>query len=208
MHHHYCQQIIKMKNLYQNKYRNESHRAQWWDYTKNAAYYVTIVTKDREHFFGEIENGEMNLSEIGKIANDLWYEIPQHQPNVKLDEFVVMPNHIHCIVVIDKPDGDANHDIVVDVGAMHASPLPPTQSPPTPKNQKMADISPKPGSLAVIIGGYKSAITRNARKIDPQYDWQSRFYDHIIRDEKSLNRIRDYIKNNPKNWNNDKMKFK
>ena len=176
-----------MKNLY----RNESRRAQWWDYTKNAAYYVTIVTKDREHFFGEIENGEMNLSEIGKIANELWYEIPLHQPNVKLDEFVVMPNHIHCIVVIDKPDGD--------VGTMHASSLPPKQS---SKNQ---NISPKPGSLGVIIGGYKSAITNNARKIVPVWDWQSRFYDHIIHDEKSLNRIRKYIRDNPKNWGNDKI---
>ena len=195
-----------MKNLYQNKYRNESRRAQWWDYTKNAAYYVTIVTKDREHFFGEIENGIMNLSDIGKIADDLWYEIPQHQPNVKLDEFVVMPNHIHCIVVIDKQDGGINDDIAVDVvGTMHASSLPPTQSSITVINQKMADISPKPDSLAVIIGGYKSGITRNARKINSDYDWQPRFYDHIIRNEKSLKRIRDYIKNNPKNWNNDKM---
>lgn len=192
-----------MNNLYQNKYRNESRRAQWWDYTKNAAYYVTIVTKDREHFFGKIENGEMNLSEIGKIANDLWYEIPQHQPNVKLDEFVVMPNHIHCIVVIDKPGGGVN------VGMMHASSLhPPTQPPITQKNQKMANISPKPGSLAVIIGGYKSAITRNARKINPDYDWQYRFHDHIIRNEKSLNRIRNYIKNNPKKWGTDRMKKK
>jgi len=163
------------------------------DYTSNAAYYVTIVTKNRVHFFGGIKNGEMVLSEIGQIANNLWYEIPIHQPNIKLDAFIIMPNHIHCIVVIDKPVGNGRREAC----------LVPTL--PTIENIKTTNISPKPESLATIIGGYKSAITKNARKLLPQFNWQPRFYDRIIRDEHEFNRIRNYIVDNPKKWNRDGM---
>jgi hypothetical protein len=88
---------------FQNKYRIPSARAQWWDYSANAAYFVTICTANKEHFFGEIANGEMQLSETGKMAHDFWSEIPNHFPFVILGEFVVMPNHVHGIVIIDKP---------------------------------------------------------------------------------------------------------
>jgi len=89
---------------FQKKDRIESNRLQNWDYSSNAAYFITICTKNRKHFFGKIFKGKMQLSEIGKMANIYWNEIPEHFPFVKLDAFVVMPNHVHGINIIDKPD--------------------------------------------------------------------------------------------------------
>ena len=90
-----------MTDKFQNKYRISSSRLQNWDYRWNAAYFVTICTKNRDHYFGEITNGEMNLSGIGIIADIMWYEIKNHAKNVELDAFVVMPNHIHGIIIIN-----------------------------------------------------------------------------------------------------------
>ena len=93
-----------MAEKYQNKYRIASTRASWWDYGSNAAYFVTICTQNRIHFFGKIENQTMVLSEIGRSAETCWFEIPNHFPFVQLGSFVVMPNHIHGIIIIDKPN--------------------------------------------------------------------------------------------------------
>ena len=88
-----------------NKYRIASNRAQWWDYGQNAAYFITICTAKREHFFGEIAEGKMVLSNTGIIADILWHEIPHHAPFIELGDFVVMPNHVHGILILNKPDG-------------------------------------------------------------------------------------------------------
>jgi putative transposase len=98
---------------YQNKYRIASARAQWWDYGWNGAYFITICTQNREHYFGEIENGKMVLSPMGIIADILWHEIPNHASFVELGDFVVMPNHIHGILILDKPNG-GNDNVVAD----------------------------------------------------------------------------------------------
>jgi putative transposase len=98
---------------YQNKYRIASARAQWWDYGWNGAYFITICTRNREHYFGEIENGKMVLSPMGIIADILWHEIPNHASFVELGDFVVMPNHIHGILILDKPNG-GNDNVVAD----------------------------------------------------------------------------------------------
>lgn len=87
---------------FKGKYRISSHRAQWWDYTKDAAYFITICTKNKELYFGEIVNQNMNLSTVGKIARRCWNEIPSHFKHVKLGSFVVMPNHIHGILILNK----------------------------------------------------------------------------------------------------------
>ncbi|MFO7873519.1 MAG: transposase [Bacteroidales bacterium] len=87
---------------FRNKYRIPSARLQNWDYGWNGAYFITICTKNRNHFFGEIVNGNMVLSEIGRLTNDLLLEIPQRYPYSILDEFIVMPNHVHVIVIINK----------------------------------------------------------------------------------------------------------
>ena len=90
-----------MTTYYQNKFRNESTRLQNWDYRWDGSYFITICTKNREHFFGEISNGKMNLSNIGVLADIFWYEIKNHAKNIKLDAFVVMPNHIHAILILN-----------------------------------------------------------------------------------------------------------
>ena len=93
---------------FQNKYRIPSARAQWWDYGKDAAYFITICTRNREHYFGEVVNGKMELSHVGVLANVLWHEIKNHAQHVELGEFVVMPNHIHGILILN---GNENNRI-------------------------------------------------------------------------------------------------
>ena len=90
-----------MQNNFKNKYRIPSARLKTWDYSKNGAYFITICTQNREHFFGNIQNGMMQLSEIGKLAERYWLEIPEHFPFVELGNFVVMPNHFHGILIIN-----------------------------------------------------------------------------------------------------------
>lgn len=217
---------------YQNKYRNESARAPWWDYGWNAAYYVTICTQNREHYFGKVNNGLMRLSHTGVIADILWYEIKHHAQFVKLGDYVIMPNHMHGIVILNRPGirtfGDINlnskgngltagRDIEFSIppGTLHAtSPQHPSLLPISPtihpsaseqKNEHMASISPKSGSLSTILRSYKSAVTRHSRRLGFTFGWQARFHDHIIRDEAEYQRISKYIKNNPANWENDEF---
>ena len=198
-------------DLYKNKYRIASARAPWWNYGWNAPYFITICTKNREHFFGEIRDRKMHLSEIGAIAQLCWHEIPVHFPFVHLDAFVVMPNHIHGIVVIDKPEmagGDVEKmGSVHDVETLHATSLQ-TASFETlsdAKNEKMANISPKWGSLASVVRSYKSAVTQQSRITHASFAWQARYHDHIIRDDKSYQAISHYIRTNPENWEEDKF---
>ena len=106
---------------FRNKYRTSSTRRQNWDYTRNGAYFVTICTQNREHFFGDINNEKMILSETGKIADKYWLEIPQHFPFVILDAHVVMPNHVHGIVIIDKTGVDRAMDMAVETGRSETS---------------------------------------------------------------------------------------
>ncbi len=91
-----------MQNKFQNKYRISSARLQSWDYSTNGTYFITICTQNREHFFGKIQNQEMHLSELGKLAQQFWLEITLHFPFVELGNFVVMPNHVHGILIINK----------------------------------------------------------------------------------------------------------
>lgn len=98
--------------LYKNKYRIESARKPGWDYAANGAYFITICTRDRRRFFGDIQNRKMNLSIAGEIAHKFWHEIPDRFPHVQLDAFVVMPNHIHGILVIDRVPISACRDAI------------------------------------------------------------------------------------------------
>ena len=101
-----CTINCKIMKKFKNKYYIPSARLSYWDYRWNAAYFVTICAKNREYFFGEFINGEIELSKIGKISEKYWLKIPQHFPFVDLDSFIVMPNHVHGIIIIDKLDGD------------------------------------------------------------------------------------------------------
>ena len=180
---------------YKNKFRISSSRLQNWDYGWNAPYFVTICTANRECYLGEIQNNEMILSEIGFKANEFWLEIPEHFPFVKLDEFVVMPNHVHGIIIIDKPDDGRN-----DENNDKQSHQPKPQSQTAAASQKW-----KPGTLGAIINQYKRICTIESRKINPDFAWQSRFHDHIIRNNAEYQRIKNYIINNPQKWKGDKF---
>ncbi|MBU1822305.1 MAG: transposase [Bacteroidetes bacterium] len=187
-----------MDDKFRNKYRIPSARAQWWDYGWNGAYFITICTAHREHFFGEIVDGKMNLSPVGVMADIFWHEIRSHTQFVELGDFVVMPNHIHGILILDKPEIAVQ---TLPVETLHATSLPQI----TTKNEQMAKISPKAESVSVILRSYKSAVTKHANRLGFENGWQTRFHDHIIRDDAEYQRIADYIANNPGNWRDDKF---
>lgn len=182
-----------MAEKFQNKYRIQSARLENWDYRWAGAYFITICTHNREHYFGKIVDGKMILSDIGVLANECWNEIINHTKNVTLGEFVVMPNHVHGILILD----NGRHN----VETLHATPLHYDES----KNEQMSSISPKSNSISAIIRSYKSAVTKHANRLELQFKWQTRFHDHIIRDQRAFKNISNYIINNPTKWGNDKF---
>lgn len=199
-----------MDDKFQNKYRISSARLQNWDYGWNASYYVTICTKNREHYFGKIVDGKMQLSEIGKIAQQFWHEIPDHFPFIILDAFVIMPNHVHGIIIINKTDdgryggGDGGGNGCDDGGGNVVE----TQNfASLRQNRKQSryknKFGPQSQNLASILRGYKTGVKKYATMNNINFIWQPRFNDHIIRDNQSFDRIRNYINTNIKNWKND-----
>ncbi|QBN19348.1 transposase [Flavobacterium nackdongense] len=190
-----------MTNKFKNKYRITSSRLKNWDYGENGAYFITICTRNREHFFGEIATvdgeNEMQFNEIGLLANEFWVEIPKHFPFVELGNYQVMPNHVHGILIIDK-NNDVD-DLVVETLQCNVS------AENEIKNEQMANISPKPGTISTIIRSYKSVVTKNSHYIHADFEWQERFHDHIIRDAESFEKIQNYIENNVANWKDDKF---
>lgn len=172
--------------LYRNRYRVKSTRLPGWVYTRAGYYFVTICTKNHLEHFGEIATLIVRLSPIGEVACSFWEEIPTHFPNVTLDEYIIMPNHVHGIIIIrSTPD---------TVETQYTASL-----------QHLSQLVLSPGSLSAIVRSYKSAVTRwTGQNGFPNFAWQPRFYDHIIRDEPSLNRIRAYIRNNPSTWDQDR----
>jgi REP element-mobilizing transposase RayT len=171
-----------------------SIRLQEYDYTNEGAYFVTICTHQREPLFGAIADGDVILTQIGAIVDECWSAIPDHFPAVELDAYVVMPNHLHGIVIITQH--------AANVGARHAVPL---QSRPEP-TPVQAFGKPISGSLPMIVRSFKSAAARlvNISRDTPSAPlWQRNYYEHIIRNENDLNRIRAYIENNPSTWETD-----
>ena len=169
-----------------NPPRRRSTRLSRFDYARQGAYFVTLCTRNRACLFGDIQNGEMRLNEFGELANNMWSEIPTHCPHVEIDASVIMPNHLHGVIVIPH----------THVGATHASPL--TSGPPK-------------RSHGAIIGAYKSAVPKHANRLGLLSDlgfsrrsiWQRNYYDHVIRDDASLALIRQYIADNPFRWPED-----
>lgn len=185
---------------FQNKYRISSARLQNWDYTSEGAYFITICTKDRLHFFGEIENKKMTLSNIGVIADLLWHEIKNHVKNIELGEFVVMPNHVHGILILNNNgmDGTDRTDGIVET--LHqTSTIPVTTTHTTTTHTNVKNI-PKSNSVSTIIRSYKSAVTKHCNRLGFEFAWQARFHDHIIRNAREFKNIQNYIANNPMNW--------
>lgn len=210
-----------MSEKYRNKYRIKSARLPNYDYGSNGMYFITICTKNRNHYFGTVIDDEMQLTEIGKLAFKFWAEIPKHFPFIHLGEFIIMPNHTHGILIIDKPIEKLNNELPVTetlqckvstrqckVSTRQCKISKGNININDNKKEFMSEISPKPGSISTIIRSYKSAVTKHARKIDPDFGWQSRFHDHIIRDNRAFQNISNYIKNNPTKWGEDKFKSK
>ena len=206
-----------MSEKFQDKYRIPSARLQNWDYGWNAAYFITICTAGRDCIFGKIPDRKMILSNLGIIADVFWYEIKNHCNTVELDAFVVMPNHIHGILLLtgnekngdeyfgsyDNDDIGADADLDTDaVETRHALSLPPPH-PLTPGQLRFRNQGKK--TVSSIIGSYKSAVSKHAHRLELDFEWQARFHDHIIRTDASYQRISEYIQNNPLNWPNDKF---
>lgn len=194
-----------MPDKFRNRYRIPSARLSTWDYSSNAAYFITICTSNRQHYLGEITDGKMQFSKIGQFANQCWLNIPNHFPHFYLDEFVVMPNHVHGIVMIEKPYIDNNSlPRVAETG--HAL------SPRNPIAEE-ADIKPRHprfrnqgrNTISAMVGSFKSAVTKHCNENKFRFGWQSRFHDHIIRDAGEFHVIRNYIVNNIANWKDDKF---
>ena len=236
---------------FQNKYRIPSARLQNWDYGSNGSYFITICTADMQYHFGEVHDREMHLSESGMLAYMYWSQIPEKFPFVALGEFVVMPNHMHGIIIIDGnivdrdgggsdgagggdndgngggcDDGSGGGDNDGNGGGCDdgngggcsfggfgggrdainrvSTTNPPKQHQPGgitgDKNPMLYD------NLSRAIRWYKGRVAFEIHKINAGFAWQSRFHDHIIRDDKSFERITNYIKNNPAKWSDDKFK--
>ncbi len=178
---------------FKGKYRGGTVRWAKWDYAASAWYFVTICTKNKNHFFGEITVQPQNIAvptadtepqniavlratHIGQTAQDCWLTIPQHFPFVVLDAFVVMPNYIHGLFYFDKP----NHEF-----------------------QAGNKFGTQSQNLASVIRGYKTGVTVEARKQNIEFDWQDGFHEHVVKDEAEFNEIQNYIINNPQKWVDD-----
>ena len=165
-----------MEEKFNNKYRVNSVRKDNWNYGSNGGYFVTICTKNMVRYFGEIVETQnfasLRATLIGEIAKKFWEEIPQHFPDVILDEYIIMPNHNHAILLINKEEKDVNRDEY--------------------KNK----FGPQSRNLSSIVRGYKVGEKTFATKNNIPFEWQKGYYDRIIRNEDELLRIRKYINEN------------
>lgn len=159
-------------------HHRKSIRLQGYDYSQEGLYFITICCQNKNCFFGEIQRGQMLLNEYGQIAHQEWLKTAELRSNIALDEFVIMPNHMHGIIQITEKEEAIQR---ID----HTSGL---QGPSK--------------TIGAIIRGYKSAVTKQVTQLGFRGQlWQRNYYDHIIRSEKAYSAIRNYIVNNPKNWN-------
>ncbi len=170
------------------KYQRKSLRLKGYDYSRPGYYFVTICTHNRESILGEIKNGILSLTTLGKLVEYTWNDLPNHNYYVGLDKFIIMPNHIHGIIII--------HENAVNLVGAGSEPAPTN---PTTKN--------KYHGLPEIIRQFK---TFSARRINKERQmarhpvWQRNYYEHVIQGEKELAQIRKYIQNNPQKWETDK----
>lgn len=173
-------------------------RQQTWDYAWDGAYFITICTKNREHYFGEIVEGNMRYSHLGTIANVLWYEIKNHFQMLELREFQIMPNHLHGILVLNSENLPFKPEIISKIYPDYFF------KPNTIVGQKRFQ-NPGKNSISTIIGSYKSAVSKHANRLELTFGWQPSFHDHIICDANEYYKIANYILNNPQNWKDDKF---
>ena len=187
-------------------HKRQSIRLKGYDYSQSGLYFITICCYQRECLFGNIINSQIILNNFGQLIKEEWLKSAEIRKEIELDDFVIMPNHFHAIVIINQ---EINSDFMkndVDfqdnnVGANGRSPLGQIQS-------SRPKISMKPKSISSLIAGFKSATTKkiNIIRNTPQNPvWQRNYYDHIIRNDESLAKIREYVQNNPLSWENDQL---
>jgi REP element-mobilizing transposase RayT len=182
-----------MDDLYNNKYRIDTARLKSWDYSADGYYFVTICTKNRECYFGRITDAKMVLSEIGYVIFEEWTYLFSNHSHTKTDEWIIMPNHLHAIIIIENSQNVSQSHIEKETSRWG-------------KEMSRWDVSTrlKPNSLGSIIGQFKSRATKRLwNEGYEHFAWQLRFYDHIIRNERELLKIREYIRYNPINWHED-----
>jgi REP element-mobilizing transposase RayT len=187
-----------MKEQAPDPFGRRSIRLKGYDYSQAGGYCITIVSFRREYLFGELLGGEMQVNALGRIVKDCWGEIPVHFPNVVLDAFVVMPNHVHGIIFIHD---DNRATASSRRGTIYRAPTLPHRASTSAIEQFG---KPTVGSLSTIIRTVKASVTRRAGgKLNSANLWQRNYYEHILRDQSDYERIAGYILDNPLNWAKD-----
>ncbi len=182
-----------MKAFDPDIHHRRSVRLAGYDYGCEGTYFITICIHNRECLLGDIADGAMHLNEYGRIADAIWKQTPVLRPNVGLDAYVIMPNHVHGIVLITN-DGRRS--------ATHTS-VP--SSPDTSRGSNVWPLTSPSQTLGSIVRGFKSAVSSRitALRNDTSPIWQRNYHEHIIRNDADLDRIRSYIANNPLRWAED-----
>ena len=174
----------------------QSTALKWYDYSSAGRYVVTICTHDRDHAFGEIKAGRMYFSEVGRIVRTLWYSLPDRFLGVHLDSFVLMPNHLHGIIIIP-----CRHLNVENMPARFQPYMRTMMQEQHPELKKY-----KPPTIGTIIRQYKGAATYQIHKAGfKDFAWHDRYWKSVLFTEAALQRVRRYIYENPQNWGKDKL---
>ena len=170
------------------------NRKQDFDYSNDAVYFITICTKDKLHHFGKIQNGKINLSEMGKIAENQIFWLEKQYPYFELHNFVVMPNHVHFLFGINR-DFSTNDFVEIPVGFRTSHDL-------SLRNDEQIKIK----SVSSLMGAYKTTVSKQIHQTGhSDFLWQRSFHDHIVRNKERYDQINNYITTNPENWNKDKF---
>lgn len=167
-------------------------RAKWHDYS-DGIYFVTVCTHKMLHYFGEISDGEMLLSEIGETLCRAIEEVGLHYRNVSVDSYIVMPNHFHAIIIVDNPNIAPSEANPTNIGCLRA-PYHPDEDDDFQKRNHFRAL------LSQAIGGLKSFVTRQANNLEIKFRWQVKFYDRIIRNQREFDQCVAYIENNVEEW--------
>lgn len=170
--------------LFQGRYRIESSRRPGWDYASPGWYFVTVCTQHKQAFLGEVIEEHVQLSLAGVIAQNELHGLPSHYDRTEIDCCVIMPDHIHAIIVIE-----GRHMFFPDGGPYSQLPAP-----------GFPFEWPRPGSLSTIVRSYKAGVARLCRLQGLEFAWQAGFYDRVLRDDGEVNGARECIANNPRNW--------
>jgi REP-associated tyrosine transposase len=195
--------------LFKDKYRMEPARWEKWDYSWPGSYFVTICTGSRRNWFGCIADDVIELSDIGRIAEEFWMRIPDHYPFVELGDFVVMPNHVHGIIHINNVETQliASQLVEEDVsgrGAVKGDMREVGNCGVVDAMNRVSTFGPQKNNLGGIVRSYKARVCRKVRlSCDGRFAWQSRYFDRVIRNEKELGHIQEYIAVNPLRWKYD-----